>query len=978
MLLIACFCSSLGHADAARTVHFDIPAGDAQKTLLQFLTQSNIEMLYSSDDVRGLNTHAIAGELTVPQALRQMLDGTGLNIAFENDFTFASIKPAKKDETGPDTPAALSGTLDSNFRELRGQPIIPLEALAAETKLEEVVVTGTLIHGVLDIMSPLQFVTRNDMNRTSYATVQDALRALTLTGGGGPSEDVNSSGNFTRGVAANLRGLGPGATLVLIDGQRQPISGSLGDFVDISNIPWSAVDRIEVLPDGTSALYGSDAVAGVVNIIMRKDVDGGETWARLGNATGGADEKLIAQLFGHSWENGSALFSYQYNERTGLAASARDYAASSDKTALGGTDHRSTNSSPGNILDPMTFQPAFGIPTDASGRSPSAADLLPGQINLQNRYATANLLPDRQMHSLYFNGSQRLSDRFELFGQARYSHREIEQQLYAADQVLLVPTTNPYAAAVNPFAGVPYVLVGYSFLDAFGPILAEGETETYTAVSGLKVRMADSWRLTLSGSYGAERMDASTRNLPDQEALNRALGASDETAFNPFGSNSAAVIDAVRSRQHDTARSSVTSGTLVADGNLLTLPTGYAKIAVGGEWREERFGNAVNGGMPFARDVRSAFTELSIPLVGQLEDPRAVPRLELSLAGRYERYSDFGAAWNPKVGLRWAPNETFKLRTSWGTSFKAPRLSDLYDSSHNTAVLTSFIDPSSETGSSVVLAFTGNNPHLKEETASTWTAGIDLAFDTLPMSTLSLTYYSINYTDRIVLPGFSTPADILLHEGQWASVITRNPSRAQIEAVCDSPYFHMSVDQCKAASVGAIIDFDWRNLAATRVQGLDLKLDRPLETSRGFFQFGLDGSYVLSFDQAVSDTSPLVNIADTVGNPLAFRLRGIADWYQRGPNRPGFGASLTVDHTGGYRDSELNASRSVSAYTSVDVRFRYRTPKGAGPFADTEINLNTVNLFNRAPPFVDREDGYDVMNNDPYGRVVSFTLQKKW
>ncbi len=979
VLFIACFSGSLARADALRVVRFGIPAGDAQTTLLQFLSQSNIEMLYSSDDVRGITTHALSGMLTVPEALRRMLEGTGLEISFESDYTFASLRPARKIRIGPETPSGLAAT--TNTRELLGgRPDIPGQALAEEPKLEEVVVTGTLIHGVLDIMSPLQFVTRRDMKRTSYATVQDALRVLTLTSGGGPAENttgLSNAGNFGRGVSANLRGLGAGATLVLINGYRQPFSGVQGDFVDLSNIPWSAVERIEVLPDGASALYGSDAIAGVVNVIMRKDLTGGETWARLGAAPGGAEEKLVAQLFGTKWSSGRAMLSYQYTERAALAAAARTYAANADKRALGGTDHRSINSSPGNILDPLTLQPAYGLPP-GSGLQLTTADLLPGNANLQNRYATFQLLPDRRMHSVYFDGSQNLGERMELFTQGRYSKREVEQQSYAADRVLAVPSANPFA--VNPFAGSPYVLVGYSFLDTLGPIRGRADTQTYDAVVGLRADVGDTWRLTLSGSYGRERLSSVTSNLPDQSALNSALISTDPmTAFNPFGdSNSPAVIDTIRTTQLDVASSSIRSTTAVADGTVIMLPSGAAKLAVGAESRQELLGNAVGKGMPYGRDVRSAFAELSVPIIGEKDDPRAVPRLELSLAGRFEDYSDFGSAWNPKVGLRWAPTTTFKVRTSWGTAFKAPKLTDMYDSSHNVATLAAFRDPRSETGSSIVLAVLGNNPHLKQETATTWTAGIDMALERMPISTLSLTYYSINYTDRILHPASESPADILLRESQWTPVITRDPSASQVEAVCGLPYLSGPVDQCKAAPVAAIIDFGPRNLAATRVRGIDVKLDRPIETSHGYFRFGLTGAYVLSFDQAVSSTSPTVDLVDTVGNPLALRLRGTAEWYQHGWDAPGFGVNATVAHAGAYRDSEGGASKSVAGLTTLDLRLSYRAPQRDGPLADIELNLNATNVFNRSPPFVDREEGYDALNSLPYGRVVSFSVQKKW
>jgi iron complex outermembrane recepter protein len=976
MLLVACFCSSLARAGAPPTMHFDIPAGDAQKALVQFLTQTHIEMLYSSDDIRGVTTQAVVGELTVAQALRQMFDGTGLEVSFENDFMFASIKPAKKIETGPVTPPDLAAGVNT-WELMRGRPDIPIRALADEPELEEVVVTGTLIHGVLDIMSPLQFITRNEMNRTSYATVQDALRSLTVSTGGGPSERINSAGNFTRGESANLRGLGAGATLVLIDGHRQPFSGAVGDFVDISNIAWSAVERIEVLPDGASALYGSDAIAGVVNVIMRKDLIGAETWARVGTASGGADEKLVAQLFGNSWESGRGLFSYQYAERSTLAAAQRAYAADADKRSFGGTDHRSFNSSPGNILDPATLEPAYGLPGIADGAL-GLADL--GGVNRQNQFSTRQLLPDRRTHSFFVSGSQDLSEHLEVFAEGRYTKREIDQQLHAADQVLVVPGHNPFA--VNPFPGSPFVFVGYSFLDALGPIVLHGKAQTYNGVLGLKSEVGETWRLTLSGSHGRENMNSATENLPDQIVLSEALAATDAaTAFNPFGDaslNSPAVIDAIRSTQMDNARSSVTSTTFVADGTVFTIPQGHVKLAIGSEWRKEQFGNAISIGMPFAREVESAFAELSIPIVGSREDPWAVPRVELSLAGRYEDYSDFGSTWNPKVGVRWAPTKSVKMRTSWGTSFRAPRLTDLYDTAHNIALLAPLKDPRSPTGSSIALAFQGNNPNLRQETATTWSAGIDLAIAQTPGSTLSLTYYSIDYTGRILTPGLSSPADILLNEDHWADVITRNPSLAEIEAICDRSEFIGNVAQCKSAPVAAIVNFDWRNLATTRVRGLDLKLDQQVDTSLGFLQFGLSGNYVFKFDEAVSSTSPMVDVVDTVGNPLGFRVRGSVEWYQRSWDQPGLGLNLTADHTGGYKDIQSDLTTKVADFTTIDFRLSYKTPKVGGPLSDVHLILNATNVFDQAPPFVDREDGYDVINNVPYGRVVSFSIQKKW
>jgi outer membrane receptor protein involved in Fe transport len=965
---------------AGPNLYFNIPAGDALKTLPQFISQSKIEMLYLTDSVRGLQTHAISGDLEASDALRQMLEGTHLQFEFDSDYSFASIKLEEKRPELIGPPTALAGIALSAARDERRDSLdILKQTFGAEQKLEEVVVTGTLIHGVLDIMSPLTFVTRNEMKKTSYATVQDALQTLPVNFGGGPSEDFNAQGNFGRGVSANLRGLGAGATLVLVNGRRQPFSGTQGDFVDVSNIPWSAVDRIEILPDGASALYGSDAIAGVINVIMRKDIEGAESQARIGAAPGGASERLVSHLFGREWDGGNALLSYQFSERTALAAAERAYAANTDKRSLGGTDHRSFRSSPGNILDPSTLLPAYGIPAAGDDNAVTLADLRPNDINLQNRYSSMELLPDRRMHNLFFSGSQHLSDRAELFAEARYSKRDISQQLYAFDQVVVVPSTNPFA--VNPYASSPYVLVGYSFLNDLGPIVLTAGTQTYGATVGVKTEIASDWRVTLSGSYGREGTNYTTYNQPDPTALDAALADKDPaTAFNPFssGATNRATLDAVRTTQRGRAVSSITGATFIADGPVAKLPTGPVRLAVGGEWRNEGFAHGLSALNRFERTVESAFAELSVPIIGNADDLRAVPRLELSLAGRYESYSDFGTTSNPKIGLRWAPSDSVKLRTSWGTSFRAPKLVDIYDTSQNLALLAPLRDPQAASGISVILARLGNNPDLKEETATTWTAGIDLAPASARGLSLSLTYYAIDYEHRILAPGLASPFDILLQEDQWGAVITRKPLQSDIDAICASPVFSGPVAQCSSVPVAAIIDYRVRNLAATRIKGLDLRIDRSLDTRYGTFSFGLNGGYILSFEQAVSNTSPRIDIVDTVGNPLSLRLRGTVEWYQHDWEQQGPGVSLTVNHSGGYTDTENQARRSVDALTTLDVRLGYRTASGDGLLDSVELGLNAANVFNRAPPFLDREMGYDAQNTEPYGRVLSLTLQKKW
>ncbi|HVW68521.1 MAG TPA: TonB-dependent receptor, partial [Steroidobacteraceae bacterium] len=426
---------------------------------------------------------------------------------------------------------------------------------------------------------------------------------------------------------------------------------------------------------------------------------------------------------------------------------------------------------------------------------------------------------------------------------------------------------------------------------------------------------------------------------------------------------------------------------LIADGPVFSLPAGAAKLAVGLERREESLDHSVPDPADpledlvtgrYSRHVGSAFGELSLPLIGRADRPNAAPRLDLSVAGRYEDYSDFGHTANPQIRLRWIPIDSVKLRGSWGRSFRAPKLDDLYDSAQNASYLVSLPDPRSPTGRSTVLGIQGDNPNLKQETATTWTAGFDVvpAFD--PGFKLSLTYYSIDYTGQIATPGAGNPFAILMQEAEWASVITRNPTAAQIAAVCNRPDYVYSRTACLASTPAAIVDFRLANLAQTRVNGLDLDVQQKLRTGAGVFDFGMTGSYVLHFDQAVTADSPAVDILNTMGNQLRLRLRASAGWDQRPAAEAGLGASLAINFSNGYDNPGSALLPRIDSLTTADVQLRYRTGTAAGFLSGMEFALNAVNVFNESPPFVDNQFGYDVANYQSLGRVLSFSVRKRW
>lgn len=950
-------------------VRFDLPSESLPQALIEFYHQCGIEPGFASTpEIDKTKSYPVSGVMASSTALALLLKGTGYTFRFDTDNSVDVI---------PEEP-----------RQIPVAGRTPRRPEYEPGRLEQVDITGSLIHGVQDAVAPLIYLKRDQLAMTSFATVEDPLYQLPMISLNGPREDLGIADNFQYGAGLDLRGLGVGATLVLVNGQRQPLSGLNGDFVDVSTIPFSAVQRVEVLPDGASALYGSDAVAGVVNIIMRDNFNGAETQVRYGTAIGGRREVMASQLLGAHWSGGHAMLAYQYSDASPLDAADRAYAASADKVPYGGGNYDTYYSSPGNFLNPQTLQPAYGIPAAQNGQALTPA-ALSSSINLENQFAHYQIFPDVRAHDLYTTMAQDINDRLQLFFSGRFSRRDALKSDFPDDQLLMVPPSNPFY--VNPFGSTPYALVAYSFSRTFGPEIYSAKSRVYVGTAGAKLELGESWQATLSESYGRQILRSDEYNVADPVALAASVADSNPgTAFDPFGvgsNTSPETLQRIRRDYPIDATSSIESTRLVADGSLFRMPAGDAKIALGIERREEMLSHDVIDQLTpleqrisqsYDRHVTALFSQLAVPLVGNPTNPRAVPRLELIAAGRYEHYTDFGSSFNPTVRIHWIPTQWLKLRASWGRSFRAPKLDDLYDTANNVAGSIVLPDPKSPTGRSLVLVEQGSNPSLRQETAKTWTAGFDFAPAFLPESTFSLTYYSIDYENRIAQPAADDPTAILVNESEWAPVITRNPSRVQIDAICNSAIYEGSVSSCLASSPAAIVDGRLANLAATKTTGVDLQASDSFSDAWGRIDVGVTGNYVFKFDQAVAPNSPAVDIVDTITNPLALRLRGTIEWNREGPGMPGPGFSLGVNYTGGYKNPGSTLLLNVSPWTTLDARALYRTRQGDDWLSGIEFSVSAVNVFNRAPPFVDDLYGYDVYNVQALGRVVSANVSKRW
>jgi iron complex outermembrane receptor protein len=320
LFLTASFTS---RADADAKVRFDLPIETLDKALRDLALQAHCNIGYEPSVVAGLQAPAIKGDFTAAEALTRLLVGTRLVGMRVDEDTIRVVEKGQGILQSPGS-ARLSdeaGTGDSD---------------AGKSDISEIVVTGSHIRGVSSA-APVIEIGRDEIDRSGYTSISDLMLSLPQNFGGGysPSAAVANSptnlrysDNFTGASVPNLRGLGPGSTLTLIDGHRMASGLSAGGS-DISSIPLDAVERIEVVTDGASSIYGSDAVAGVVNIILRKDYQGADTKISYGFASqGGGSQREVSQLFGTSWSSGNIMIGYEHMQQDAVDAEDRAFTSS--------------------------------------------------------------------------------------------------------------------------------------------------------------------------------------------------------------------------------------------------------------------------------------------------------------------------------------------------------------------------------------------------------------------------------------------------------------------------------------------------------------------------------------------------------------------------------------------------------------------------------------------------------------------------
>jgi iron complex outermembrane recepter protein len=717
-------------------------------------------------------------------------------------------------------------------------------------KIEKIEVTGSNIKRVdAETAAPVQIITAEEIRRSGKQTVTELLRELPINAAGGLTE-LTGSGSFSAGAAsASLRGLGSSATLVLLNGRRiapyglaDPNFGQAG-AVNLNAIPLDVVERIEILKDGASAIYGSEAIAGVINIILRKDYKGGQV--ALFAATN-KEGKYNNQTFTSTFGLGD-LTKDRYNVFGNVEIYRQEAVRFREVDSFLNRDQFRTVYGTGLISS--AYSPFLTYLNNGAGQSiPSAGTTCPAENRVPNVYngfnitgtpvanggtacvydniARAEIVPKIKRESVFFRGTADFNASLSGFAEGSFTHSNtffsgFPQAVGQGTGATFNPSTGrlnpaPTQLAVghpnNPYTVPVFVRARF---DAIGTQDNEVDSKTTRIVSGLKGALG-TFDYETAFLYNRTEQDTTNYNAINYSALVRAFSANGFNFLNPEAG--AVKPGDLRVNAKDNARSTFKVIDFKTSGEIGQLPGGAASIAAGVEYRKEDrlvtpdalklvggiFGRGVataNG----SRNVSTVFTEFVLPVF---------KNVEIQAAGRYDRYSDYGNSLTPKFSATWAATPTLKFRGSLASGFRAPSLTEISRSS-TSGFFNGVDDPrrclrpavTAGCGLSIpglIVAF----PEIKPEKAKSRTAGF--IFEPTKDSSISIDYFSIERRNEIT---FLSLNEILLNEGstdpRYANRVVRDPANVSANVPNDP---------------GAIlfISTGFANLGGTKVRGVDI------------------------------------------------------------------------------------------------------------------------------------------------------------
>ncbi len=930
----------------------------------------------------------------------------------------SSVRSAATDRARLAASAALAASLVSLAS---GQPTSAASPVSTSSssaqplvQLEAFEVTGSSIKRIdAQTALPVLTLTADDITSTGVSNAEQLIKTITVTATLGATEVANTGAGGGQGgngsvSLISLRGLGSGRTLVLINGRRSAPAGGNG-AVDIASIPLAAIDRVEVLKDGASAIYGSDAVAGVVNFILKRQFSGAEFSTTIGTPTrqGGGTEHRISVFTGVgdvNTDHYSVTLGASYAQVQPIFGDRRTFARNIDVGSR--LDKTSTTSFPSNVR--------LNNGTLASPNYPNCAPysltstLSPGLCRYDNAPYIA-LQPRGKLLNLNASGRYKASSQLELYAEPMYTRNKT---LNSTQHVLingsalpagapyiatltnllntqypqypqlrsligsawaLLPPSSPYYptawANSNGLTGQPLVLLFRSI--PTGVRQTEDLETNYRFVAGLR-GLVTGWDYDGGFLYSRNRIQSTLKQ--GWALFDKYLPLVNSGVINPFGpTTDANALKAAMDSNYNGVFTTVTTTLEGVNGKatreLFRLPAGMINFAIGGEYRREKLDidpSAANrnfqvsgfgaAGVPTSasRWVGSAYSEVSVPVIR---------KLELDGAVRYDAYKRTGETTNPKASLRYQPFQQLLLRGAIGTGFRSPTLFDQFQPQARGITTNGSRDlvrcPPGTTGiidcSTQFVTLGGGNPNLQPEKSLSKSVGV--TFEPLKNYSLTVDYFRIEIKD-IIRTGVST-ATILADPVTFAS------------------YVHRGAPDGNASGVGPILGIDQNltNLGRTNLDGFDVEAAARAAFQGNKLALRGYGTYLTRYDQQNlnGSFSNAINQPAALGIGVALRWRHHLNLsWQRGL----WAASLGQNYQVGYHDLRTSLQtpantpvpRRVSPYETYDAQLSYSGIKRL------RLTVGAKNLLDRDPPYTNYGagfvGGYDLSYTDVRGRFV--------
>lgn len=884
-------------------------------------------------------------------------------------------------------------------------------AQADETvQLEAFTVTGSNIKGIdTEKTLPVTVVSFDDLTAAGYGTISEFVEALPFSTNLSIN-DAETGPNGARGDVAsiNLRNLGAGRTLVLLNGRRMAAYGVTPgtpgvQFVNINAIPRSAVKQVEILRDGASAIYGSDAIGGVVNWILKDNYSGYDASVRYSWDTTTLRELDFSASAGATFNEGKSslgLF-FSYFDREALYARSRDYAKDADKRPYVGApwdtvsayNRRSSSGPYGRFTAVTDSGSSVSVPgvTASNGQFHYNPDTGlrgtgAGPTAYYNFQPNTTLIPNATRYNFFTNFKHELSDTLELF--AELSYYESQSSGYtdsipvsSGTDGVIIPKTNYYSpVGVNSGVATPrdVLIRNYRVNDA-GLRTYETDADSYRLVAGLRGDLPlDSWTWEAAALYMRGHAYQENGGHISQSLFEQQLALNTPNAFNPFaapGGNTAAQVDPFVISIWDDGVSTMSSFDAKASGEIYEISGGAIQLAVGGEYRKESMkqrndpygladdviAQSEQIDVDASRDLYATYAEVSVPLVSEKNRMTGLESLNFRAAARYESYKRFDAL-KPGVGLDFRPVDWFMVRTSYNEGFRAPTVVELYTPAIGRRS-EGFIDPARPGQPDSATNITkrvvaGGNANLKPEESESRSIGVVIEVPGVKGLTLFGDYFRIKQFNQI--DNTDAQDELELDADLWAANGGSNP------LVIRAP---RTADDIAAGIPGVLVEVisTYQNRSLREIHGFDVGFDyRGPKTRIGRFGGNASVSYtnkLITIDEQGNQSQLIRNN----GNP---RFKGTATIkWDLGSWSASVSERVTDDYLASTTYSAAGQRRIVDQYwvTNASVGYSFRE----GSLKGLRLRVGMNNLFNEDPPFYPASSsGYSSDYSDPRGRVT--------